>query len=298
MKMFVQSAALLSVLMAVGAFSGLASAKIRVVSSTTDLGSIASAVGGSEVEVQAIARATSDVHRVEVLPSYMVRVSKAQLYLKVGLGLDGWANGIIDGSRNDRLVILDCSKGVEILDRPTGKVDASMGDVHPEGNPHYWLDPRNGAIIARTIADALGNIDSAHAADFAARAEEFAKAAEASFARGGQAVSSMSSRDVVTYHASWVYFAHAFGLQIAGTIEPIPGIPPTGRHLQELISLIKDRKVSVILQEPYFSDEEGKFLARETGVRVAKVSPSCDSVDPGSYLAHFDLLFTALVKGS
>lgn len=271
-----------------------AAAKIRVVASITDLGSIASAVGAEEVEVLSIARPTSDAHRVEVLPSYMVRVSRADLYLKVGLGLDAWADGIIDGSRNDRLDILDCSRGIDILGKPAGKVDASMGDVHPEGNPHYWLDPRNGVIVARSISDALGRIDPAHSSEFAARAEAFARSVEDTFARGARMAAAMPTGDIVTYHASWIYFAHAFGLRIVATIEPIPGIPPTARHLQELVSLITAEKVSVILQEPYFSDDASRFLARETGVRAAKVSPSCDTVGAGSYLAHFDVLLTAL----
>ncbi len=297
MKVFVRAALLLSSLWIPSMGPTSAYAKIHVVASITDLGSIASAVGGPEVEVQAIARSTADVHRVEVLPSYMVRVAKAQLYLKVGLGLDGWADGIIDGSRNDHLQILDCSKGVEILEKPTGKVDASMGDVHPDGNPHYWVDPRNGIIVARAIAQELGTIDPAHAADFISRADEFTKDAEAAFARGQHAVATMARREIVTYHASWVYFAHAFGLEIPATIEPIPGIPPTGKHLQELVVLIKEHGISVIFQEPYFSGDASDFLARETGVRVAKVSPSCDSVEPGSYLSHFDRLFDALEKG-
>src|SRR5262245_33932367 len=148
---------------------GAALAKLKVAASTTDLASIAASVGGDQVEAFSIARPNSDVHRVEVLPSYMVKVSKANLYLKVGLGLDQWADGIIDGSHNSKLTIVDCSKDVPVLDKPA-KADASMGDVHPFGNPHYWLDPRNGAIAARTIAEAFGKADPAHAADYTARA--------------------------------------------------------------------------------------------------------------------------------
>ncbi len=296
-KLLANAALLLSSLSISSIAPAPAFAKIHVVASITDLGSIASAVGGPEVEVQAIARSTADVHRVEVLPSYMVRVARAQLYLKVGLGLDGWANGS-STARATTSSGSSIAPGVStILERPTGKVDASMGDVHPEGNPHYWLDPRNGAIVARAIAQALGTIDPAHAEDFVARADAFATAAEASFVRGQQAVATMAHREIVTYHASWVYFANAFDLDVAATIEPIPGIPPTGRHLQELVVLIKEHGISVIFQEPYFSGDASDFLARETGVRVAQVSPSCDSVEPGSYLSHFDRLFDALEKG-
>ena len=157
-----------------------ADAKVKVVASITDLASIASSVGGDDVEISVIAKPTSDVHRIEALPSYMVRVSRAQIYLKVGLGLDQWADAIIDGSRNPKLTVVDCSAGVPVLEKPAA-VDASLaklGDVHPYGNPHYWLDPKNGAIVAQTVADALGKLDPAHADDFAKRAEAFGAEAE------------------------------------------------------------------------------------------------------------------------
>lgn len=291
MSILAATAALLVMVAAAGAET-----KVRVVSSINDLASIAASVGGDHVEAIAIARPTADVHRVEVLPSYMVRVSKAQLYLKVGLDLDRWADGIIDGSRNDRLIVLDCSQGVPILDRPTGKVDASLGDVHPSGNPHYWLDPRNGAIVARSVAQALARLDPDHAAEFAARAEDLARSAEDAVAAGAALAASLPSRNLVTYHASWVYFAAAYGLSISATIEPFPGIPPTGRHLQSLVEIIRERGVAVILQEPYFSTEASEFLTRETGVRVAMVSPSCDTPEAGSYLEHFERLLDAMKR--
>ncbi|MEO5617400.1 MAG: metal ABC transporter substrate-binding protein, partial [Candidatus Eisenbacteria bacterium] len=137
--------------------------RLRVAASINDLASIAASVGGEQVEVFSIARPTSDPHRVEALPSYMVKVARSRLYLKVGLGLDQWADALIEGSRNRKLRIVDCSRGVALLEIPTGKVDASMGDVHPDGNPHYWLDPRNGAQVARTIAAALAEADPANA---------------------------------------------------------------------------------------------------------------------------------------
>ena len=265
---------------------GAAFAKLRVAASITDLGSIASSVGGDQVEVFAIARPTSDVHRVEVLPSYMVKVARAQMYLKVGLGLDQWADGIIAGSRNDKLAIVDCGAGIDPLEKPTGKVTAALGDVHPNGNPHYWLDPRNGAIAAHEIADAFAAADPAHAADYRARADAFAKQAEAAYADGQKTAAAMPSKVILTYHASWVYLAHAFGLEIAATVEPVPGIPPTARHLATLVETVKARKIGVLLQEPYFSADAGQFLARNGGLRVVVASPSCETTDAGSYLAH------------
>jgi ABC-type Zn uptake system ZnuABC Zn-binding protein ZnuA len=288
--------ALLAVAVLGGAASP-ASAKIKIAASLTDLASIASTVGGDQVEVFAIARATSDPHRVEVLPSYMVQVSRAQLYLKVGLGLDQWADGIIDGARSTKLQILDCGKEVTVLDKPA-QVNASMGDVHPFGNPHYWLDPRNGAIVAKEIAGQLATMDPAHAAGYQARADAFGKDAEATLERGQKLVGTMPVKAIFTYHSSWVYLAHAYGLEIVATAEPVPGIPPTAKHLAELVQLARERKIPLLLQEPYFSEDAGKFLARETGLRVVKASPSCDGPEAGSYLKHFDSLVAQLVAPS
>lgn len=274
-----------------------AASKLRVAASTNDLASIAASVGGDQVEVFAIARPTSDIHRVEVLPSYMVKVSKAQIYLEVGLALDKWADGIIDGSRNSKLKIVDCSKDVPILDKPA-KVDASMGDIHPFGNPHYWLDPRNGGIVAHTIATAFSQADPAHAADYESRANQFEKQAQAAWAEGKALADRMPVQKLVTYHASWVYFGHAFGLEIQGTAEPVPGIPPTAKHLGELVSLVKASKTPAFIQEPYFSDDAGKFLARETGIRVVVASPSCDAPTAGSYLAHFSDVLGKIAGGA
>ncbi len=289
MNAFRMSTLLLLIVAGILLPSGVAHAKLKVGASTPDLASIAASVGGDQVEVFTIARSTSDVHRVEVLPSYMVRVSRANLYLKVGLGLDQWADGIIDGSRNSKLQVLDCSRGVPVLDKPAS-VSAAMGDVHPYGNPHYWLDPRNGSIVAATIGEQLAKMDPPHAADYRARAQAFAKQVDVTFARDKAIAAALPNRTILTYHASWVYLANAFDLEIAATAEPVPGIPPTGKHLQELVAIAKGRKIQVFLQEPYFSEEAGKFLTRQAGVRVVKASPSCDSAVAGSYLAHFDTI--------
>jgi ABC-type Zn uptake system ZnuABC Zn-binding protein ZnuA len=278
---------------------GAAFSKIKVAASIPDLASIASSVGGDQVECFAIAKATADAHRVEVLPSYMVKVSKANVYLKGGLGLDQWSDAIIDGSRNDRLTVVDCSAGVSVLEKPAGAVDASMGDVHPNGNPHYWLDPRNGGVIARTIAEALGRVDPAHAADYQSRAEQFAQQCDAAYAADRKIADAIPNRVVFTYHRSWPYFANAFGFEIAGQAEPVPGIPPTARHLADLVSIAKSRKIAVLIQEPYFSADAGKFLQREAGVQSVVMPLSCDSAEAGSYLAHIDAVLKALaaVKG-
>ena len=272
-------------------------AKLRVAASTNDLASIAASVGGDQVEVFAIAKPSADPHRIEALPSYMVKVSRAQVFLKVGLGLDQWADAIVDGSRNSSVQTVDCSQGVRVLEKPTGKVDASMGDVHPDGNPHYWLDPRNGGIVAHTIAEAFAKADGANAAQYRARADAFAKDADATWQKNADAAKKLASHTLFTYHRSWSYFADAFGLEIVNTVEPVPGIPPTARHLQELVDQAKSRKVGILVQEPYFAADGGKFLSREAGVRQVIQAGSCDAPTAGSYLQHFDAVMTAIAGG-
>ena len=282
-----------------GALAGAvpAHAVVKIAASTTDLGSIAKSVGGDRVEVVAIAGATADPHRVEVLPSYMVRVARAQMYLKVGLGLDQWADAIIEGSHNGKLAVVDCSNGVNVLEKPTGKVDASMGDVHPNGNPHYWLDPDNAAVVAQNVAVELAKIDAANAPEYSLRAGEFAKAAAALRVSGMETLKKLPSREIITYHRSWAYFANAFGLQVVQNIELIPGIPPTAHHLQELVEIIKQRHVPVALEESYFSEEGGEFLKRQTGIRIVKVAASCGDTSAGSYLGHLQTLLNQLAGG-
>ena len=276
------------------AFAEPAAAKLRVGASTNDLASIAASVGGEQVEVFAIARPSSDPHRIEALPSYMVSVSRAQLYLKVGLGLDQWADAIVDGSRNAKLVVVDCASGVRVLERPTGKVDASMGDVHPQGNPHYWLDPRNGAVVARTIAEAFAKADAVNSVRYRERATAFAAEAQAAWQRQAARAKALASPRLFTYHRSWTYFADAFGFEVVDTVEPVPGIPPTARHLAALVEQAKARQVKLLLQEPYFATDSGRFLERQAGVHPVSAATSCAEPKAGSYLRHFDEIMSAL----
>ncbi|MBU0676744.1 MAG: metal ABC transporter substrate-binding protein, partial [Verrucomicrobia bacterium] len=218
-------------------------AKVEVVASLTDLASIAAAVGGDNVNVLSIARSSSDPHNVEVLPSYMVRVSRADIYLKVGLSLDQWADGIIDGSRNAILHIVDCSERVRILERPTTKVTALQGDVHPEGNPHYWLDPGNGKVIAQTIHDELAAVDPAHREAYDANLSNYLNQLDGKIAEWTAIAEALPTRQIITYHASWPYFADAFGFTIASHVEPVPGIPPTASHLAGLVEIIRGHNI-------------------------------------------------------
>ena len=279
--------------------AGSLRAKIKVVTSSSDLGSIAGEIGGAEVEVSSIGRGKSNLHFVEMLPSYMLKVSQADIYFKVGLSLDRWAAGVIDGSRNSRLKVIDCSAGIDVIDRPSGKVDASMGDAHPEGNPHYWLDPRNGKIIAGTIREALAKADPANADAFQTNYDSFSKRLDSAWLVWSARAEKLKGTAILSYHSSWAYFARAFGINVAGFIEPKPGIEPTASHTAELIELANKQNVKIIFREPYFSDRAPNAVAKATGGMLITVASSVGGTKGATdYFSLFDELLGALEKGA
>ncbi len=274
-------------------------AAIKVVASSSDLAAIAKEVGGDKIEVTAIAQGRSNLHFVEMLPSYMLKVSKADIYLKVGLAMDQWADGIIDGSRNGKLIIVDCSNGIEVLDKPAGKVDASMGDVHPSGNPHYWLDPRNGKIIAKNILDGLLRADATNGASYQTNYDSFVRKLDSAWQRWSADATSFAGTKFISYHTTYSYFAKAFGVEIAGQIEPKPGIEPTASHTAELIDLMNQQQVKIIFREPYFSERAPNSLAKATGATAYTVPSSVGGVEGATdYFSLFDTLLGTLKKAT
>lgn len=274
---------------------GVVAGKVRVVAATTDLKDIAETVGGDRVSVVSIARGNQDPHYVEVLPSYMMKVKKADLYLMVGMEMDLWSDRIIDGSRNRKLRIIDCSRDIERLEVPTRKVDASMGDIHRFGNPHYWLDPANGKLIARTIAEALIEADPAGRPVFEANLIDFERRVDEALARWLAEYASLEGRKVIFYHNSWPYFTGRFGLETVQFLEPKPGVPPSPAHLNRLLKIIAEDAVRVVAVEPYFSDRAPNFLARKTGVQVLKLAQSVGALPgAGSYLEMFEYNLSVL----
>lgn len=254
--------------------------KINVVTSTTDLADIAKTIGGNRVNVTSIARGNQDPHYVEVLPSYMIKVKRADVYFMVGMELDLWAQQIIDGSRNRNLKIVDCSAAVIPLEKPTGKVDASLGDIHRFGNPHYWLDPENGKLIAKQILEALISLDPDSEDLFSANYREFVHTIDMLLIELHTAYSGLKGKKIIFYHNSWPYFTHQFGLITMAFIEPKPGISPSPAHLESLINTINAGEIHVIALESYFSTDAVEFLARKTGVKYVRLSQSVGAI-PG-----------------
>jgi ABC-type Zn uptake system ZnuABC Zn-binding protein ZnuA len=277
--------------------AGQSQAEVRVVTSTTDLASIAKIIGGDNVKVESICRGAADPHFVQLLPSYMVKVGRADIYLKVGMDLDYWADQIIDGSQNGKLVIVDCSQNIEPVEVPTGQVNASMGDIHIKGNPHYWLAPGNGIPIAEVITDALKRVDPKNDESYDKGFQEFQTALQAKMDQWRESAAALAGKEIITYHNSWPYFALAFGIEVAGFVEPKPGIEPTASHTAQLITLMNTRGIKVIGKEPYFSDRTPKSIARQTDAQIVDLPTSVGGVkDATDYFALFDALLGALGK--
>jgi zinc/manganese transport system substrate-binding protein len=280
-----------------------AAGKIKIVTATTDLASLAQEVGGDHVEVESIARGYQDPHFVEAKPSFLLKLRQADLLIVVGLELEiGWLPPLINQSGNPRIQVnsagyLDASQFAEILEKPSGVVTRAMGDVHPFGNPHYWLDPENGRRVAQGIASKLASMQPGDAAYFNARFADFSKRLTDAEKIWDAEMQPYHGRKVITYHRSWPNFLKYFRLVSAGEVEPRPGIPPTPSHTLELINMMKRDNVRIILVEPYFDLKTPNAIARETGAQVVVMPPSVGGEkEITDYFKLFDYDLALLIK--
>jgi zinc/manganese transport system substrate-binding protein len=278
--------------------------KLNVITSTADLASITREIGGDRVDVTSIARGYQDPHFVEPKPSFLLLLRSADLLEVVGLDLEiGWLPPLIDQSRNARIRpgapgYLDLSRGVEILDRPAGAINRSMGDVHPLGNPHYWLDPANAVRIAIQIQRKLAELRPSDAASFATRLNDFKSRMNEADKRWRTALAPFRGVKIVTYHNSWPNFMRRYGLNVIGFVEPKPGVPPSPSHLFDLINKMKEEKVKVIVMEPYFDHKTPQSVAQRTGAQLLVLYPSVGGAKSGTddYFSLFDTNIATLVK--
>jgi ABC-type Zn uptake system ZnuABC Zn-binding protein ZnuA len=282
-----------------------AEAGIKVVTTTEDLAALAREVGGDKISVEAIAKGYQDPHFVEAKPSFILKLHSADLLVVVGRDLEiGWLPPLLQQSRNEKIQVgsrgyLDASLTVRILDIPQGQITRAMGDVHPSGNPHYWLDPGNGRRIARAMLTKLSELQPADASLFSQRFGDFDQRLGEAEKRWDAAMAPYKGTKVVTYHRSWPNFVERFGLDVIGYVEPKPGIPPSPQHTIDLIGEMKKVKATIILVEPYFDLKTPQSVARETGGKVIVLSPSVGSEkEITDYIHLFDhnvnLLLAAL----
>jgi zinc/manganese transport system substrate-binding protein len=293
---------LLYVLLLAGLTASAAS-KPNIVTATEDLAALAREVGGDRIAVEAIARGYQDPHFVEPKPSFILKLQKADLLVAVGLQLEiGWLPPLINQSRNSKIQpggsgYLDVSASCKILDIPTGPVTRAMGDVHPLGNPHYWLDPENGSRIARAVEAKLAQLDPSNAAYYGQRRADFERRLAEAQKRWLARMAPYRGSKVITYHRSWPNFAAYFGLDVVDYVEPKPGIPPTPSHTLDVINTMNREKIKLILVEPYFDLRTPNSIAEKTGSQVVVLMPSVGGVKQvQDYFQLFDYDIELLVK--
>jgi zinc/manganese transport system substrate-binding protein len=317
------------------AFSTASFAVIKIVTTTPDLASIASSVGGKNVSVSSILSGARDPHRIEAKPSFMSRASSADLFIAIGLELEiGYEQPILEGSRNGRIQVgapghIYASDWTYILDKPTGAVSRAMGDIHPYGNPHIWLDPYNGRTIAIRLEEKLSKMDPKNASQYQSNLNAFVNRLDSAMfgaalvgkfggtklwdwqrsgtlakqlsTNGGTlggwaaAMAPLAGKPIVTYHPSFSYFASRFGIRVIDELEPKPGLDPTPGHLAEVIRSIDANSVKVIMQESFYSSRQAQLVASRTGAKVVVV-PQNVGHDSGAndYIALFDVIISRI----
>ena len=257
-----------------------AQAALNVVATLPDFGAIAQAIGGDRVKVTSLAKGTEDPHFVDARPSFVRVLNRADVLLEGGADLEvGWLPPLLQGSRNARIqgdapgrVVM--SSGIEMIDLPRQPITRASGDVHPRGNPHYWLDPENGRVMAATVAQAFQALDRSNAAYYKARLAEFNRRLDQKIIAWKQTMAPHKGTRVVTYHKSFDYFAARFGLEIVGQLEPKPGIEPSPTHINGLIPVMKDKKVRLILIETFRARRTPEYTANATGAKVVVLPES------------------------
>ena len=280
-----------------------AQAKLNVVATTPDLASIAKEIGGDHIDLTILAKPTEDPHFVDAKPSLILKLNRADVVIEGGAELEiGWLPRLLDESRNVKLAAdapghIACAQGVPLKEIPTS-LDRSKGDIHAAGNPHYVVDPANAKIVARNIAEAFCALDEKSAAAYRANLQKFTEALDTKLVEWQKKLEPFKGQQVVAYHNSWLYFGDRFGLNIDIFLEPKPGVPPTPRHLAEVILKMKQDKVHVILVDPYLDRRTAETVAAKTEATVVDVAqfPGGVKGTEGGYIALMDYLVNSVAK--
>ena len=268
--------------------------QIKIVTTTTDMKSIAEFIGGNKVSVTSIATGYQNPHFVDPKPSYIISLTKANLFVTIGLDLEtGWSPQLLSSSRNTKIQkgspgYVDASEGVNLLQVPTA-ANRAEGDIHIYGNPHYWLDPNNGKTIARNIANGLERVDPANKPFYEANLVAFNNKIDTKLKEWQAKMAAYKGSKIIAYHNEWVYFETRFGLKIVDFMEPKPGIPPTPSQLVKVINVVKSNSIKVIISSPYFTTSSSDVVAKQTGVKELTLATSVGAFDTiKDYFGLFD----------
>ncbi len=281
-------------------FCGEAFAKLSVVTSTTDLRAIVQEVGKDFVSVESIGKGTQDPHYIEAKPSFMVKANHADLFITVGLDLEiGWVPSIIQGARNPKIArgqkgFLELGSDVDPLEVRGGTVSRSEGDVHPFGNPHFWLDPIRVGKVSLIVAQRLGELDQAHSTQYMENAKSLQARLQSKTKEWQERIDKSGVKKVVTYHKTLTYFFDRFKIENPAILEPKPGIPPTSGHILEVIEIIKGQKIPLILVENFFDPTVTRKIKQDIPtIRTATVAVS---VEGAKGIDTLEALYEHLVR--
>ena len=253
------------------AFTATTHAQLRIVTTTTDFADLAKQIGGDKVDVHSVMRGPENVHNIMAKPTEMVFVNKADLFVHSGLDAEPWRDNLLKGGRNPRVMPgkpgnVDMSAGVELLDVPQqGRIDRAEGDIHAYGNPHYQLSPANAQRMTVTLARAMMAADAPNAEMYQANARKLVNEFADLHRELKEKLAKLGEVKIVTYHKAWDYFGEAFGVKIAGTIEPKVGITPSPADIKRTIDLMKREGVKVVAVETYNSHADAKTVADAAG---------------------------------
>lgn len=247
---------------------------LKVVTTLSTFADLVKQVGGDLVEVSSVASAKFNTHFIEARPSDVLKLKRCDLFIHGGLDLEAWRGPLVDAAARGEIRVggereLDLSKGIQLLEIPNHDVSRSEGDIHLFGNPHYWTDPNNALIIARSIESKLAQMRPDGAAQFQANLDKFAAAINQEMTESLRILAAIKGREVIAYHNEWVYLLKFAGLKGGQFLEPKPGIPPTPKHVEFLTQYIKSNNVLGIIQASYYPTDVSEKLAKDTSVKFA-----------------------------
>src|SRR6266581_9163005 len=279
-----------------------AQAKINVVATLADFGSLAREIGGDNVSVTVLAKPTEDPHFVDARPSFVVALRSTDVLIDGGAELElGWLPPLLQNARNAKIEIgkpgrVQASEGVRLMEVPANLTRAA-GDVHALGNPHFGVDPIIAKAIAQHIARSFSAIDPANASFYNANYAKSEAAINAKLQEWGAAMLPFKGQHVVAYHDSWPYFGHRFGLNIDIFLEPKPGIPPSPSHLAEVIAQMKSQQIKAIIVEPYHDRKIAERAASATGAKVVDFAQYPGALpNTDTYIKLIDALVSRLAE--
>ena len=266
---------------------------IKIVATTPELAAITREIGGNLVSIETLAKPDSNYHTIEAKPTDVAKVRDTDVFIRVGMDLDMWADSVLNAARNQKvgrstLGYVDASNKVRKQEVPTGSISGASGDIHTMGNPHYWVDPKDAIVAGYEILLSLRGTDKANAKTYDANYARFSSDINGRLTGWTKTLAPYKGKGFIAYHDEWVYFADRFGLNSFGFMEPKPGFPPSPAHINNLIQQMKTSNVKAIVLSSIYSSRYADLIAKEIGSKVVRVPYSVGAMGTTTYANYMD----------